>query len=134
MPSIKTVADAIADRLRAIDGLQVYVEPPGTVDAPAAVVLLRAIDYDTTMSRGSDELSFIVDLFTTLGREGIENIYGYLDGDGGRSIKAVVEEDPTLNGVVFDAAVTGTGKPDRVDVGGAEFYHVEVMLTVEVSG
>lgn len=134
MADIKQVADGIADRLETIDGLGVHREPPGTVESPAAAVSLESVDYDSTMSRGSDDLTFVVDLFLTDGPQGLENLYAYLNGSGAKSIKAAVEEDPTLGGVAMYAVVTEARKPNRAEVGQGSFLHAEVAIVVCVAG
>lgn len=134
MAKIFPIVKAIAGVLESIDGLTVYKEPPRTVDTPAAAVYLAPLDYDTTMNRDSDDMAFVIDLFMTDGPQGIENLYEYLDSDGDRSVIARLAEDPTLGGLVDFAVLSVSDRPDRITVGTSDFVHVELLVSVAVSG
>ena len=130
MVTIKEIVDAIADRLRTLGGLTVYVEPPGTVATPAMILSLGGIDYDTSMSRGSDDVRITGDLMVTAGPQGVETLYSYLDGQGANSLKALFEEDPTLGAIVHDCALSSVGRADRADMAQAEYFHIELEWAV----
>lgn len=135
MADIQAVIEGVATALETIPGLQVHTEPPGTVAAPAAVVALAGIDYDTTMARGTDDLTITVDLFVSLsGTQGMQHLYAYLDGAGEKSIVQAVAGDVTLGGVAEFVYVDGASKPDRVEMGQTELYHVEVSIVAGVPG
>lgn len=136
MADIKVVADAIAARLMTIQALKkAYTEPPGSIDAtPAAVVYLGGIDYDSTMSRGTDDLTFVIDLFFSTHAQGLEHLYGFLSGSGDNSIVKVFADEPTLGGAVNYIMVSTAGQPDRVEVGQSEFLHVELTADAGVLG
>lgn len=134
MADLETVANAIAAQLETIDGLQVYIEPPGTVDTPAVIVELGPINYDSAMDRGSDDATWILNFLETDSTEGIRNIYKYLNGTGTRSVKECFERNPTLDGTVMYAVVTDSDKPDRAEVGQGEFYRVPVNLMTCMRG
>lgn len=132
MGRISDAVEALADVLRGL-GLQVYTEPPGTIDAPAATVLLGPIDYSVTIGRQNDDIPVMIDLFMTMGPQGMENLYEYLDSDGERSIVSAIDADPTLGGTVEFAVASGTEKPDRVGVEGqADFYHATILVDVSL--
>lgn len=130
MVTIKEIVDAIADGLRTLAGLTVYVEPPGAVDTPAVILSLGGIDYDTSMSRGSDDVTIIGDLMVTAGPQGVEKLYSYLDGQGLNSVKALFESDPTLGGLVHDCALSSVGRADRADMAQSEYFHLELAWIV----
>lgn len=135
MADIQQIVEAIATLLRTIPDLTVYTEPPGTVDTPAAVVLLGPGTYDTTMSRGTDDMGFVLDVFeSSTSPQGMQNLYAYLAGSGSKSIVAKFHSDPQLGGVVQFAEVTGWEKPDRVEIGDSEYYHVEITGNAGVLG
>ena len=80
-------------------------------------------------------MTFVLDVFTSASSpQGMQNLYDYLDGSGDESIVAKFSSDPDLGGVVEFAEVTGWDKPDRAEVGGGEFYHVEITVNVGARG
>jgi hypothetical protein len=103
---LKTALDAIADPFT------VYAEVPGSIAVPAAVISPGAdgepaIRFDSTMARGSDDFIFTVTVLVSMAddRSGQEELDAYLEGSGGRSVKAAVEADPSLGGVAHFAHV-----------------------------
>jgi hypothetical protein len=134
MAELEPVVDALADRLSTLPEMQTYVEPPGTVDAPAIAIALGDVTYDTSMDRDSDDVDFTLDLFVTDGGEGLRNLYGYTSGSGESSVKACLEDEPTLGGLVMDITVTNAQAPDRATVGEGQFIHVRFFGKLVVSG
>jgi len=130
MTTVFGIIGAIADRLRTLDGMTVYTEPPGTVTTPAVILSLGGIEYDTTMSRGSDDVTVVAELFVTAGPQGAENLYSYLDGQGPNSLKELFESDTTLDGLVHDCALSSVGSADRAGVSKPEYLHIDLTFTV----
>jgi hypothetical protein len=134
MARIKPIVDAIAEVLRGIEGMTVYTEPVGTVETPAAIVLLGAGDYLTTMAKDSRDFAVAVDLFVSTGPQGMEKLYSYLDDDGPNSIDAALDDDESLGDLVDSAQVASYLAPDRVEMSNGEFYHVELVIRVMARG
>lgn len=124
MTTIFEIIGAIAERLRTLDGMTVYTEPPGAVTTPAVILSLGGIEYDTTMSRGSDDVTIAGELFVTAGPQGAENLYSYLDGQGTNSLKALFEADFTLGSLVHDCALRSVGNADRAGMAQADYLHI----------
>lgn len=132
-PSLSAIMDGLAAALRTISGLRVYAHVPDNLAPPAAIVQLpRSIDYDLTWGRGADV--YTIPVLALVGsasdRASHANLAAYLDADGLTSIKAAIEADVTLGGVVDDARVS------RADgVGAYTFAGVEyagALLTVAI--
>jgi hypothetical protein len=136
MASIKTIRDGIATRLQTITGLRVHTTTPGSISPPSAVITFESCDFDSSMSRGSDDLTFVVHVFTSLAsdRAGEDALFSYIDGSGSKSVKAAVEGDGTLGGAAMFAVVTRARAPGIVDIGGVEYYGVQFDVTVGVAG
>jgi hypothetical protein len=136
MTSTKTVRDALATRLKTIGGLNVPDTVPGTITTPSAVITLESLTYDSTMSRGSDDLTFAVTVFasTANDRAGETALYSFIDGTGANSIKAAIEADPVLGGVVMYAVVAGASEIGIREYGGTEYYSAQFAIAVSVSG
>ena len=95
---------------------------------------LGPIDYDSTMDRGSDDVTWTLSFIGDAHAEGIRNLYQYLNGSGAKSVKACFHQNPKLDGVVEWAVITDSEKPDHVEIGQAEFYRVPVNLKTSLAG
>lgn len=132
--SLSQVRAGLRTRLETISGLHTYADVPGTVTPPAAVVFPSQgvfLLYDT--STGSDDMTFVVRVFTSTAAEaGQGNLDDFLARSGDRSVKAAIEADPTLGGVshyavVFEARAYGTD-----DYGGVLLNYADLVVTVGV--
>lgn len=134
MATIREIIDGIRVRLQGIPNLRTPKRVPDTVDPDTAVVRYAGTLYDSSMSRGSDDQAYIVQVFTSKASDrGQDALYEYCDGSGGRSVKAAMEVDPTLDGLVMDASVTEAREPGTASPGGVEMYSVEIVITVSVA-
>jgi hypothetical protein len=135
MASIKTIRDGLKTRLATIPGLRVYDTVPGTINPPAAVLTLESVTYDSTFSRGSDEVSFTAHVFTSVSSDDNQDtLFSFIDGAGPRSVKAAVEGDVTLGGVAMYAVVTQARAPGITEFGGVEYHSVQFVISVSVTG
>lgn len=104
--------DEVGDALDTIDGLRVYRYPPDSVSVPSAVVAYpETYNYDSTLGRGMDRMTLpvVVMVGKVSDRASRDRIAAYADGDGDRSVKAVVEagtytacDKPRVQDVEFD--------------------------------
>jgi hypothetical protein len=134
MATIRQITDGIRTRLQTIENLRVPKRVPDTIDPDAAVVRYAGTVFDSTMSRGSDDQNYIVQVFTSKASDrGQDALYEYCDGSGDRSIKAVMEEDPFLGDLVMHADVTEVREPGTASPGDVEMYSVEIVITVKVA-
>lgn len=99
---------AIAANLATISGLRVSYYILDNPNPPVAVVAPPTIKYDQTFGRGLDEYSFQVIVLVTRADEriGQELIDTYCAPVGAGSVKAAIESDRTLGGLVADLRVT----------------------------
>lgn len=99
---------ALAETLTDIDGLQEapFMLPNAT--APSAELIPGMIDYDAAMQRGLDELNAVVRVTVgtalTVGAQ--RRLREFRDPNGPDSVKAAIEQDRTLGGLVDDCHVT----------------------------
>ena len=134
MATIDQIRAAIRTRLKTIPNLRVPERVPDTIDPDTAVVRYAGTTFDTTMSRGSDDQTYIVQVFTTRASDrGQDALYKYCDGSGDRSVKVAMEADPTLGGLVMDASVTEVREPGTAKPAEVVFYSVEIVITVSVA-
>lgn len=135
MASVSAIRDGLRSRLATISGLRVPDRPPGEVSTPAAIVTGPAINYDSTMARGSDDFTFTVTLLVSRAwdRAAEQQLDGYLAGSGSTSVKQVLEATPAglgVSGVDF-VRVVSTTEPDSIEVG--TIAYLGVLITVEVT-
>ncbi len=123
----------IAERLRTIDGLEVFDEIPGKIaKTPAAIVAWpEAVVFDAGGRRSTDTLMIpiVVCLTRNVARVGREQLGGFASGRGARSVKTVLEAGPysTIRGLIVKE-----GLFDVVTIGGTDY--VAVVLTADVKG
>lgn len=131
MTGIQDLIDAMAVPTKLISGLHVYAQRPLTIDAPALVFGLNEITYDVAFSRGADEATFVLTVFTQSASDrGEAQLYSYLDANGDNSIKAALEDDETLGGVVQWCTVTHIRPPGLAVYGGANFYGCAMDVSI----
>lgn len=107
--TIAQIRAGLKTRLDAIDGWQVSAYELASPTPPAIHVGLHpdGIDYDRAMRRGMDGLMFRVvamsGLTTDIGSQ--KKLDTLLAPSGATSVKAAIEGDPTLGGVIDNLAV-----------------------------
>ena len=116
----------LADNLATISGLRVSYFIPDNPNPPQAIVAPPTIRYDQSFGRGLDEYSFQVIVFATRAdeRTGQDLIDSYCAPIGAGSVKAAIESDRTLGGLVADLRVT-----DMTGVSPTTFADGQVYLT-----
>jgi len=119
---------AVAETLKAVDGLRTHAFTPGQINTPAAVVIQVDVQFDHAMQRGSEHMVAIVRLLTS----------GEL-GAAQRSLSELAYQcrdamwdDPSLGGVVSDARVRRKrgDSEGQVDAGGAVLTVVDIEVEV----
>jgi hypothetical protein len=125
------VRDGLKTRLQTIKGLRAYDLIPDTVTPPAAVVGQLDFTFDIDNARGLDQAQVdvlvIVQRFSE--RSGQNLLDSYLSGSGSTSIKAAIEGDRTLGGVVNTLRVTGA-EAGTYESQGVEFLSYRYRLTI----
>lgn len=128
------IRDALADALRGIPGVIVYPRWKGAVSPPCLVVGgPENLDYDTTMGRGGDTYRVLVRGFVGRGDDEAAQarLDEWLDSAGLRSVKAAVERDATLGGVVDYARVVQGRNYGDYDVGDVKLLGFEWICEVQ---
>jgi hypothetical protein len=130
--SIGAVMDGLGARLATISGLRTYDYPADAVSVPAGIVLFpETVNYDATMARGSDQADFqlLVLVGKVSDRSARDALALYMNGEGARSVKTVVEADRTLAGAA-DTARVSQSTVETFTVGAVEY--LGARFTVEV--
>lgn len=137
MAAVSAIRAGLKSRLETISTfLATYAVAPGQPIVPCAMVLPRAIDYDTSMGRGSDSLSFDVLVLLGIPTTALsqEHLDPYLDGSGATSVKAAIEADETLGGVADRTHVTGVSQYGDIEYAGTLYLGARFAVEVDVDG
>ena len=114
-----------------------YANWPDTINTPCALVKPASQQFhQTSGGLSSSRISFEVTLLAAPIDAGLDDaqslLDSYLDESGTASIKAALEADPTLSGVVSDLIVRGWKGYGSRAVNGVEYlgatFDVEVIL------
>jgi hypothetical protein len=105
--SIASLRTGLAARLATITGLRVNTYGVDTPNVPSATIRLSRVSYDSTLSRGADEVEFLVTMAVGRAEDRTAQIAleAYLAGTGASSVKTAIESDPTLGGVALNTRV-----------------------------
>lgn len=123
------VREALAAALAGLDvELQASPYVLAAPTPPAAWVFPAAIDYDAVMARGADLWTFTVQVFVGGGSDrGAQQLLDRLLAPaGGDSVKAALEDDPTLGGTCEALrVVSATGPRTFTFEGGGSYLGCE---------
>jgi len=132
MASDAQIRDGLVTRLQTISGLTGYDHVPGQVNVPAATVSRRLTRFDSVMARGADDFEYVVRVLVSNADPKLaqEAMSLYLAGSGASSIKAAIEGDQTLGGVVDFARVREAGEEGITQVGEVDYLAVDFVVEV----
>lgn len=124
-PTIEQIMLGIEARLATISGLRTSEIDPDQINPPVAIVGVPEIPrYHGTMGMGRFEIDPTVTVLVsaTLDRVGQLQLAGYANPTGATSIRAAIEADKTLGGVVDDCFVISFRPLGRTEVGALGYY------------
>lgn len=133
---IPLIMAAIQTRLATISDLNTYDHAPGNPTAPAAFPLVPSFGYRETMGRGIYVLQFRVAVLVAgqLDQVGQHLLAEYASQTGDLSIRAALEGDKTLGGLVHDLVVDTFESGGLDDVGLAGYVGGIFSVRVIASG
>lgn len=140
MASVAAIRNGLKARLETIDGLRVYEYHAPKAEPPTAIIMpgdpgrsnTYAVKFDATMGRGSDDLVFtvLVVVSNVVERAAQDKLDAYLDGEGAPSIKAAIEGEATLGGIVSFARVAAIRQYGLVQYANQTFVGAEFLVEV----
>lgn len=137
MAALSDIREGLAATLKPIPGLHESAYLLSNPTPPAAEIQPSETEYDHAFGRGCDEWTFVIRVFvgatSDIGAQ--KRLDGMLASSGASSIKAAVEADPTLGGVVEDLRVTRcTGYRVFAREGGAGVLGAEWEVSIVARG
>jgi hypothetical protein len=136
MATIANIRTALAAAMT-MDGLSTEAYVRDVADVPVAMVGgPDPIEYDKTFGRGHDDYTFPIMIFASRvsDEEAQETLDAYIDPYGASSLKAAIESDSTLGGVVHDLRVTGTQEYGPQDINGILYLGAVLIVQVMAPG
>lgn len=135
--TIPDIMAALAVSLGTVEGLRALDYAPDNPAPPCAFPLVPAVpSYREAMRRGSYVLPFRIALLTgaQLDRVGQHRLALYASPTGAQSIRAALESDRTLGGLVDDL-VTDSFDPNGLqEVGAVGYYGGVFSVRITASG
>ncbi len=136
MASIASLRDALAARLIAAyagTNIQVYDTVPGQIVTPCVVVEPASGDYHQTLGAADQTMhQMAVHAFDALGERASaqDHIDQMVANTGAQSIKAAIEGDRTLGGVVLWADASGYRDYGTIEFGGQSYLKCTVDVQI----
>jgi len=138
MPAtMSEIREALADALTAVSGLRAFDLLPAQPPIPCVLIVPDSVDYDTSFGNvrrvaGLTTYSFVLTVLVGAmsERAAQQRLDGYVSPSGDQSIKAAVETDRTLGGVVSDVRVTGMRDYVSFPNGDSTFLGAEFVAQV----
>lgn len=133
MPAtVSQVSTGIKNRLATISGLRCYDYQPEQLNPPIAFPILDSITYHKAFSGGNVEMNYtiVVIVGRYLDRVAHSQLDGYLSYDGASSVRAALEGDKTLGGVVQTIILDSATEIDALPVADGDYLQVSLSLTV----
>jgi len=133
MPAtVSQVADGIKVRLATVSGLRTFSYQPEQLNPPVAFPVLESVEYHRAFGGGDVQMRW--QIFVIVGRYldrvAHSNLDGFLSFSGATSLRAAIEADRTLGGVVNTLVLDSGMSVGSLTVAEADFLQVQCSLLV----
>lgn len=130
--TVTQIATALATKLATVSGLRTFNYQPEQINPPIAFPVLTAVTYHRAF-QGGDVMSDW-DIIVVVGRytdsRAFAALDGYLSYDGASSVRAALEDDRTLGGVVKTLILSNGAQIMPQEQGEAEYLMVRFNCQV----
>lgn len=132
MSLFSDIRGGLATRLSTISGLRTYSFMPDNPNPPCAVFMPMSVTFDAAFARGHDDIDF--EVMVIVGRADEKSaqdaLDGYCDPMNNTGVKAAIEGDRTLGGVVIDARVTEMTSYQSLAVGEVQYLAATFRVSI----
>ena len=133
MPAtVSQVADGIKVRLATVSGLRTFSYQPEQLNPPVAFPVLESVEYHRAFGGGDVQMRW--QIFVIVGRYldrvAHSNLDGFLSYSGATSLRAAIEGDKTLGGVVNTLVLDSGMSVGSLTVAEADFLQIQCSLLV----
>lgn len=132
MADISAIRQGLATNLGTIPGLRASAELIDNPTPPIAVINLDSIDYHGAMQNGLTTYNFVVTVIVgrAAEREMQRKLDAYCQPTGAQSVKAAIESNRSLSGVVFDLIVVSSSPSGNITINDQTYLAAEFTVTV----
>jgi hypothetical protein len=130
--TVGDAAQAIATRLATISGLRTFAFDPSQYNPPVAFPILNSVQFHDAFGGGDVVMDFTIVLVAARWAERVSysTLNAWMSYSGSSSIRAAIEGDKTLGGVVNTCVLASSASISSMTAGEADFLSVEFALTV----
>jgi hypothetical protein len=130
--TITQVSQGLKTRLATITGLRTFDYQPDNIYPPIAYISLTTIEYHKAMGGGMRIFTYTITVVTGRvdERTGQDELDAYASYDGSKSVRAALEGDKTLGGVVDTLIVTSSASVNALSQGDNQFITLDFTVTV----
>jgi hypothetical protein len=130
--TVTQIKEGLQARLATISGLRAYVQQPDNNNAPFAWPMLESITYNGAMGGGLIIHTFSVSVVVGRASERTAQnaLDGYLSYEGATSVRAAIEGDRTLGGVVQNLIVESASNISTLDANDTTYLMVDFRVVV----
>ena len=130
--TVTQIKEGLQTRLATISGLRSYVQQPDNNNAPFAWPMLESITYNGAMGGGLIIHTFTVSVVVGRASERTAQnaLDGYLSYAGATSVRAAIEGDRTLGGVVQNLIVESASNISTLDANDTTYLMVDFRVVV----
>jgi hypothetical protein len=133
MPAtVSQVATALKTALATISGLRAYSYQPEQLNPPIGFPVLNTVTYHGAMGGGLVTMDWTINVVVGryVDRVAHATLDGYLSYSGATSIRAALEADSTLGGVVQNLILSSATNVSALEQDDAEFLQISSTRTV----
>lgn len=133
--TVDEIQAGIKQRLDTIVGLNAYATEPEKLNPPQAYPRLVDWTYDNAFEfSGDTSMLYHFDIWVLVPMPDFNRaqtmLNPYLSPSGTRSVKAAIEEDKTLGGIVDSCRLTGGGAYGKATIGEATLLGASMRLEI----
>ena len=133
MPAtVSQVSDGIKTALATVSGLRTHSFQPEQLNPPFAYPELTQVTYHRSMGLGDVEMQWTINVVVGRYTDRTANdlLDQYLSPTGAKSIRAALESDKTLGGVVQTLILSSAADVTALNEADANFLQIQFQMTV----
>lgn len=132
MPTMAEIRSGLATNLATVSGLRTAEVIPDNPQPPIAIFELDRIDYHQAMQNGLTIYRFNVQVIVgrASSRSAQRKLDVYIAPEGDSSVKAAIESNRTMDGVVFDTVVEAMPNVGSVQMNDQTYLAAEFNVAI----
>jgi hypothetical protein len=132
MSTVTEISDALKNALTTIRGMRVYDYLPDQINPPVGYVGIQSVNYHGAFAGGNPVHTYTINVVVgrVSDRSSQRALDEFLAYDGARSIRAALEADQTLDGVVQTLICTDGGNLAPLTIGDVTYVSIDFSVTV----